>query len=276
MSIPLDHPHAAEVWDPVPGPQNLGGIWGWGGVSVDPADGSIFTAVGNSQYLVGGVRVLRRRRRLRRPHRSPDGRPDLGPRLPVASPFLATGDYDFGAAPLLFQPKGCPPLAAANNKIGSLFIWNRRDLAAGPIASIPLGDGLSAFIGTPAWSAARQTIYAAQAVLFGDGGRLGNGVRAFQVVAGCRFESTWAQPVGDGNQAQPLVVGDVVFATGGRPGGFYALDARNGARLWSASTAGRTVAATITVGGSVFGADASGTVYTFRPAPTLPRGKRPQ
>ena len=82
--------------------------------------------------------------------------------------------------------------------------------------------------------------------------------------------------MGDGNQAQPLVVGDVVFATGGRPGGFYALDARNGAKLWSAATAGRTVAATITVGGAVVGADASGVVYAFRPAPTLPPRERPQ
>jgi len=42
---------------------------------------------------------------------------------------------------------------------------------------------------------------------------------------------------------------------------------RNGARLWSAPTVGRTVAATITVGGSIFGADTKGTVYAFRPAP---------
>jgi outer membrane protein assembly factor BamB len=275
VSSPLDRPDAVDVWDPVPGPENLGGVWGWGGVSVDPADGSIYTAVGNSHtwsvecgcYVddVGyGDHIV---------HLTAD----LTSTLDSQSPSIpATGDYDFGAAPLLFQPKGCPPLAAANNKIGSLFIWNRRDLAAGPIASIPLGDGLSAFIGTPAWSVEQQAIYAAQAVLFGAGGRLGNGVRAFRVVAGCRFESTWAQPLGDGNQAQPLVVGDVVFATGGKPGGFYALDARNGARLWSAPTAGRTVAATITVGGSVVGADASGVVYTFRPASKSTRGKRPQ
>jgi hypothetical protein len=120
---------------------------------------------------------------------------------------------------------------------------------------------------TPAWSAATQTIYEAQAALFGAGGPLGNGVRAFGVTAGCRFTETWAAPLGDGNQATPLVVGDVVFATGGKPGGFFALDVRNGARLWSAPTDGRTVAATITVGGSIFGADTKGTVYAFRPAP---------
>jgi outer membrane protein assembly factor BamB len=168
---------------------------------------------------------------------------------------------------VLFQPEGCPPLAAANNKNGTLYVWNRASLAAGPVAEIPISDGRAAFVGTPAWSAATQTIYEAQAALFGAGGPLGNGVRAFRVTAGCRFTEVWAAAVGDGNQATPLVVGDVVFATGGKPGGFFALDARNGARLWSAPTAGRTVAATITVGGSIFGVDTRGTVYAFRPAP---------
>jgi outer membrane protein assembly factor BamB len=265
VSIPLDRPTTAEVWDPVPGPENLGGIWGWGGVSVDPLDGSIFTAVGNSHvwseecacYVDDagyGNHVV---------HLTADLSNVVDSQLPA---IPAVGDYDFGAAPLLFQPRGCPPLAAANNKIGTLFIWDRRDLAAGPLMSFPLGDGLSAFVGTPAWSAALQTVYAAQAVLLGDRGRLGNGVQAFRVAAGCRLQPVWAKPVGDGNQATPLVVGDVVFATGGSSGGFSALNARNGARLWSTPTVGRTVAAMITVGGAIFGADAQGSVYAFRPA----------
>jgi hypothetical protein len=265
-SLPLDRASGATVWDPVPGPQNLGGIWGWGGVSVDPRDGSIFTAVGNSHvhsetcdcfvddagYGDSIVRLTA----------------DLSSVIDADNPGIAgTGDYDFGAAPVLFQPEGCPPLAAANNKNGTLYVWNRASLAAGPVAEIPISDGRAAFVGAPAWSAATQTIYEAQAALFGSGGPLGNGVRAFRVTAGCRFTEVWAAALGDGNQATPLVVGDVVLATGGKPGGFFALDARNGARLWSAPTAGRTVAATITVGGSIFGADTKGTVYAFRPAP---------
>jgi outer membrane protein assembly factor BamB len=228
VSIPLDHSNTAEIWDPVPGPGNLGGIWGWGGVSVDPLDGSIYMAVGNSHvwseecscYVDDagyGNHVV---------HLAADLSSVIDSQVPS---IPAVGDYDFGAAPLLFQPKGCPPLAAANNKVGTLFIWDRKHLEAGPLISVPLGDGLSAFIGAPAWSAARQTIYAAQAVLFGDRGRLGNGVRAFRFAAGCRLQPVWAEALGDGNQATPLVVGDVVFATGGSSGGFFALDARNGA-----------------------------------------------
>jgi outer membrane protein assembly factor BamB len=108
-------------------------------------------------------------------------------------------------------------------------------------------------------------LFEAQAVLFGAKGRLGNGIRAFHVQPGCRFVQKWAQPLGDGTQPTPLVVGDVVFAGGGTPGGFYALGGSNGAILWKYPTAGRTVAVTITVGGTLFGADTDGTVYAFRP-----------
>ena len=152
-SLPLDRATGATVWDPVPGPQNLGGIWGWGGISVDPRDGSIFTAVGNSHVHSDacdcfvddagyGDNVV---------HLTAD----LSSVIDAENPAIpGTGDYDFGAAPVLFQPEGCPPLAAANNKNGTLYVWNRTSLAAGPVAEIPISDGRAAFVGTPAWSAA--------------------------------------------------------------------------------------------------------------------------
>src|SRR5256885_13184581 len=48
-----------------------------------------------------------------------------------------------------------------------------------------------------------QTFFDAQAVLFGPEGRLGNGVKAFVVDAGCKFRPLWAALTGDGNQATP-------------------------------------------------------------------------
>ena len=60
------------------------------------------------------------------------------------------------------------------------------------------------------------------------------------------------------------------FATGGTPGGFYALSGLTGAILWSFPTSGRTVAAMITVGGTLLGADTDGIVYAFR-SPSAPR-----
>lgn len=264
ITIQLGDPDSPTQWDAVPGEQNLGGVWGWGGVSVEPGDGTIFTAVGNSHVLSEGcgcyvddagygdhVVALT---------------PDLTSVVSAQDPGIgSTGDYDFGAAPVLFQPDGCPPLAAANNKNGTLYIWDRTQLANGPIASIPVGDGVSAFVGTPAWSDAQQMLYEAQSVLFGAQGRLGNGIRAFRVERGCTFRQIWAHAVGDGTQPTPLVVGDVLFVGGGTPGGFYGLSTANGAVLWKYETAARTVAVMITVGGSLFGADTGGMVYAFRP-----------
>jgi outer membrane protein assembly factor BamB len=250
-----------------------GGIWGWGGVSVDPADGTVFTGVGNSHvwsdecacYVDNagfGNQIVALP-------------PDLSSVLESDAPDLpTTTDDDFGAAPLLFQPRGCPPLAAMNNKIGALYIWNRHNLAAGPVVPpIPLSDGISAFVGSPSWNEQRQLLFDAQAVMFGPEGRLGNGVQAFSVDSGCQFRPLWKALVGDGNQATPLVAGDVVFATGGKTRGFFALSALNGRRLWTYPTVGRTVAAMITVGGMVFGADTSGWVYGFRPSPQPPPRK---
>jgi len=271
FSIPLADPDALTEWQPVEGPGNLGGVWGWGGVSVDPATGTVFTAVGNSHVYspACGCYV----------DNAPYGNqvvaltPDLSRVLDAQAPNLpVTDDDDFGAAPVLFQPKGCPPLAAANNKIGSLYIWNRRNLASGTIVPpIPLSDGVNAFVGTPSWSASRQAVFDAQSVLYRGGVRLGNGVRAFHVEAGCTFRPTWSAALGDGNQATPLVAGDVVFATGGTPGGFFGLSAASGALLWKTTTVGPTVAPLISVGGAVYGADTEGWVYAFRPPTPAPR-----
>ncbi len=274
FSIPLANPDGLTEWEPVAGPGNLGGIWGWGGVSIDPADGTVFTGVGNSHVWSEDCSCY--------VDNAPYGNeivalpPDLSSVEDADEPPIApTGDYDFGAAPVLFQPRGCPPLAAMNNKIGALYIWNRRNLKAGPIVSpIPLSDGISAFVGAPSWSEDRQTFFDAQAVVFGPEGRLGNGVKAYVAEAGCKFRLLWEALTGDGNQATPLVVGNVVFATGGKTGGFFALSATNGRRLWKYLTVGRTVATMITVGGFVYGADTAGWVYGFKPAPPPPQPPR--
>jgi outer membrane protein assembly factor BamB len=266
LAIALDASTVFSQWNPVPGPDNLGGIWGWGGVSIDPSDGTVYTGVGNSHVWSDECSCF-----------VDNG--GYGDRIVALSPDLATvfdsylpelsltGDDDFGAAPLLFQPEACPPLAALNNKDGTLYIFNRTHLSAGPIVFIPLGDGVAPFIGAPAWSVSKQMIYSGQSVIYKDGRRLGNGVRAFHVDPGCGFRPIWSKALGDGNQAKPLVVGNVLFATGGEPGGFFALTAGSGQRLWFYPTKGATVAAMITVGGTVVGADTEGTVYAFRPSP---------
>jgi outer membrane protein assembly factor BamB len=264
ISVPLGAPGDPTTWDPVPGAGNMGGIWGWGGVSIDPDDGRVFTGVGNSYvwsdecgcYLDNagyGDRLV-------------SLAPDLSSVLDSNNPGIApTGDSDFGAAPLLFHPDACPPLAAANNKDGALYVWNRNRLSDGPLLRLPLGDGMAAFVGSPGWSESKQMVYVAQSVIREEGRRLGNGVTAWHVDAGCGFRPIWHASLGDGNQATPLLVGNVLFATGGKPGGFFALNASTGARLWSFPTEGRTVAGMISAAGRLFGADTSGALFAFSP-----------
>ena len=102
LVIPLDAPETISTWDPVPGPDNLGGMWGWGGVSIDPDDGLVYTAVGNSHVwsdecscFVDDVGAGNKIVALS---------PDLtSVRDSSNLPITVTGDSDFGAAPLLFQ-----------------------------------------------------------------------------------------------------------------------------------------------------------------------------
>ena len=262
LAVSLDRPADVVSWDPVPGAGNMGGMWGWGGVSIDPSNGRVLTGVGNSYswsdectcYVdnagYGDHMVALA--------------PDLSGVLDANDPGIpATGDSDFGAAPLLFEPAACGPLAAANNKNGTMYVWNRDRLSAGPIVSIPLGDGTSAFVGSPGWSPTNQMVYVAQSVIRENGRRLGNGITAWHVDPGCGFRPIWSKALGDGNQATPTVVGNVVYATGGKPGGFFAMNASNGSPLWAYPTEGRTVAGMISVAGEVFGADTAGVLYAF-------------
>jgi hypothetical protein len=237
VAVPLGDPAGRTVFDAVPGIGNGGGIWGYGGVSAERDGSFLYTGVGNSHVrdpacdcdvddAPSGDRLIK-----------------LTPDLKVADSSYPSGidrqgDQDFGSAPLLFQPHDCPPLAAANNKNGRLYIWNRADLASGPIASFGFGDAGAPFVGQPSWSSRLQTLFESEARVPEEGTKTGNGIAAIKAsYLGCRFDEIWRTSLGDGNQAPPLVVGDVVFAGGGSQG-LYALDGRSGAILWSAPTGG--------------------------------------
>jgi outer membrane protein assembly factor BamB len=238
VGVDLDDPTSRIVFDAVPGDGNGGGVWGYGGVSVEPDGSFLYAGIGNAHVfdpLCGCDR---------------DDVP-FGDRLVKLTPSLEVvdsdyppginpqGDQDFGSAPLLFQPRGCPPLAAANSKNGLLYVWKRGDLAAGPIAHLDVSDAVAAFVGQPSWSSRLQMLFDAEAHVPRTGEKTGDGVVAVKTgFKTCRFREAWRTPIGIGNQAPPLVVGDVVFAGGGRGGGLYALDGETGAVLWTQATDG--------------------------------------
>ena len=214
------------VLDTVRGPGNLGGVWGYGGVS---SDGTyLYTAVGNAFSPDGdgagygdhvirftpapGLKVVA----SNRPNEVPTG-----------------GDEDFGATPVLFQPRSCPPLAAANNKVGYAFVWLRKHISDGPLTSFGLADAVSPFLGAPAWSDEQQLLVFSAAKIGKVPGA--EGVAALKVIGKCRFIQLWRTATGRGVQPPPIVVGDLVFTPAGS-GGIVALDARTGKIAWRQRT----------------------------------------
>jgi outer membrane protein assembly factor BamB len=270
VAVDLDTAAVTNTFDVVPGPGNMGGIWGFGGVSVDPLTGDLWTATGNSWVYDPGCDCIRE---------------DIGygeavvqldPSLGVVAadrPPGVPGDYqddDFGSTPLLFQPPGCPPLAAAQSKDGFVYVWQRDSLADGPIWSFRAGpdDLANPFIGEPSYSPELNTLSIADARAYDDTGAITHfdAVESFAVGPGCALpdEPTWTAPdVGAGPKPPPLVVGDVVFVAGGDEPGLFALDAGSGTVLWSAELAGSAYAPPAFANGQVIAADTSGTVTAF-------------
>jgi glucose dehydrogenase len=255
-------PAIGSVFDAVPGRFNMGGPWGFGGVSVDPNDGTLWTALGNSRELDSlcdclvddagyGNSVV-----------------TLTPDLHVLAAnrpgdISRTGDQDFGAAPLLFDLPGCGSFAAANNKNGLLYVWRRDALGAGPAFSLGIGTASGdPFIAEPSWSAARRTLYDASANIVEDGVSKGDGVTALSFDENCSVHQAWQAVTGWGTQPPPIVLGDVVFAAGGRSG-WSVLDAGTGELLWHFATSLPTLAPPIAAAGRIFAGTVGGRLYAF-------------
>ncbi len=124
--------HRAEAWysveDIVPGG---GGIWGWGGVAITP-DGHVWaaTANANAKDLNNDA------------HWNAESIVELSDHLGLlqvghAKGMPIHGDYGFGSTPVVFTPKGCTALVAAEGKDGVLYVWQRASLGKGPIAADP-------------------------------------------------------------------------------------------------------------------------------------------
>jgi outer membrane protein assembly factor BamB len=253
----VDHPSAAPLrFDPVPGMNNLGGIWGWGGVSVTPDGDDLFTGVGDAEpdvasgYSDSVVELT----------------PDLSEAVTSDRPADSTpgNDVDFGAAPVLFDPSKCPAMLAANSKSGDLLVWRRDRLGRSLHSRIALSDGTSAFVGAPSWSPRTQMLYDSGVTEEKNGTRV-VGTIALKVNANCGFSAKWFAATGAGTQPQPLVAGDLVASTGGFGGGFYVNRASTGVAVWHFATQGAAIAPMIEAGGLLIGGDMGGNLYAFRP-----------
>jgi hypothetical protein len=113
-----------KVIPSIAAPNGGGGVWGYGGVSADPATGRIFAASASTNNSQAPPLVT-----------------PYGDRMFSLSTTLALNgsfepphptcgcDADFGATPIIYQPPGCPTLAAAVNKDGYIHLLKADDLS---------------------------------------------------------------------------------------------------------------------------------------------------
>src|SRR5438876_1111746 len=128
-----------------------GGIWGWGGASVD-SSGDLYVATGNATTTPENYGYAERVVRL-------------SSALEVQAsnyPGLDGYDVDFGSTPVPYQAPGCPEQIVVENKSGVVFVYQRDAIASGPTQQVEIGDYAltSPLVGVPAYDATTRTGYA--------------------------------------------------------------------------------------------------------------------
>lgn len=263
LAVDVAHPKKSRFWKTEAGTKAYaGGLWGWGGVSVDDRTGNVYVETGNSLGTQGEAdgyseRVVRL---------SPDLRVKQS-NYPLRPPFLAA-DRDFGGTPVLFQAPGCPPQLVALNKTGQLFLYDRDRISRGPQQSIQVaaGNGIVPLYGVPAYDPSSRKLVLISPTA-PPGGAMKKGAQAFRLGGNCRLTPIWQDafdpfPAG----SAPTIAGGVVYATPGRSGGIYAFSMSDGHQLWSQLLSKKgAFATTAVVDGTVYTADWAGQVWAFRP-----------
>src|SRR6202171_2552917 len=222
------------------GPTQGGGIWGPGGVSVPPPgspdEAWVYALTGNAlaspENAAFGDHVVKLTTTLAVSDSSAPGNPGTNT------------DLDFGATATLFQPPGCPPMLAAFQKSGHLFIYNRNNIGAGPMHTMQISQSTNhgTNVGLPAYDPKLNQLYIAaptdSPTGFNNAGLLG---LAISGAPACAVSRQWQQRKAginriDGNPAiPPIVANGVVYYADGVGSHVYALDAATGQIRWSTS-----------------------------------------
>jgi len=233
-----------------------GGVWAWGGVSIDTAAGHLYAATGDAQSHREDADLAEHLLRL-----SPDLKLE-GATLP---PVKHARDADFGAHPILFRGAGCPPQLALMHKTGTLLLYDRNRIDRGPRQRLQLADPryLDAF-GTYAWSPPDRTLFVS---LPSRPPPAKGGLLALRLGSDCLLKRRWRARTGADHDLRgvPVVADGVIWTSAGQR--LYALDASDGRRLWdSGTTFSQVVVAAPTLGdGRVFASSWDGHVRAFAP-----------
>jgi glucose dehydrogenase len=246
-----------------------GGIWGYGGASIDPSTNNVFIATGNADTTKGA------RQNAYYAEQVIELSPDVTSMIANNGPELPPGgdDLDFGATPMIFEPPGCSPLMAAINKSGTFFLYKRSDITAGPTESIQMsivsdnGD----FIGIPAYDPVTNYVYVEQPATYGI---YKPGVAAFSI-SSCKLDATpvWHAEFGsdgahsgDDTTRSPITIANgVLYISDYDTKVSYAFNAATGAKLWASPADIGSVVGPIVVNGNLYIGTSKGTLTEWSP-----------
>jgi hypothetical protein len=162
------------VWNGTTQPWGGGGVWGWGGVSLD-FSGNVLTGVGNTDNGTTSKGTI-----VAPFSPSPEEYSGNGDALVQLSANLSTVeatnhpipvgnfggdsvDLDLDGTPAVFQSSGagCDPIAAIQGKSGSVYLYDTTRVGSGPIAEYQLAPSTYAdgFLGGPGYSPVTGFLY---------------------------------------------------------------------------------------------------------------------
>jgi hypothetical protein len=163
------------IWNGGTQPWGGGGVWGWGGVSLDAA-GNVFTGVGNADDGTTGAGLIQAPFAAAPTEYSGNAEAfiELSGALTqeaahhpippsVYNSVPGAGDLDVNGTPVVFTPNGtgCDELAALQSKAGTLSLYDTTRIANGPLIQYQLAppnyDAI--FFGDPAYSPATGLLY---------------------------------------------------------------------------------------------------------------------
>ena len=273
------------TWFPLSGGATMptvsgGGVWGWGGVAIDPSAsvGGVYVATGNSKGGNGQLAYAENIVNLA---------PDLvmvGAATPAFGKTQNGYDNDYGSTPTLFQPNGCgQKYLAAESKTGQLVIDSvAADGTLSVAQSLLVSAGDGSFIGTVAWDPDDQLLLLTSREA--GPAPYQAGLIALQVSAGCGtplFSLAWQTgevtgtgiPVGVGLSSPTYANGLAYLGAGGSKSNAFAVATGSGSSyvpgqiLWtSASMSGVANITPTVVNGQLFvGTQAPGhSVFAYK------------
>ncbi len=246
-------------------PNGGGGIWGYGGVSADLANGDIFASTSydstvsgngneNTALYSNGMIALNSNVNLLGYFQGPQ--PGT---IPCSG---APCDLDFASTPTVFQPASCPTMLAAGSKNGNLYLFREADLIASapPLQILTLNApndslGSGGVGGVAAWSPVDNMLYITTAGPGVTG--VAAGVVGLKVTSGCTLQVAWSNALGgnDTPNSTPTIANGIVFVGQGNSGVVHAYNSQTGAQLWQSGSnyaVGATFAAPTVAGGKLY------------------------